>query len=454
MTPTGWLVWLVITLPQAPAEEPLVTEAETSAAPEGWKVTDFMPHQPPPLPRGEPIGQPECVRQIDLGDFGAWVARYGDLDGDGEADVLFVQTKGQQITCLTALNLRGEQLWQVGTPHAERFKISSDAAVQIYDQDGDGQNEVLYVDGLTLRLLDGRTGRVEREGEVAANDCLLIANFSGGERPQDLVVKDRYKHLWVYDADFRLRWEAATNTGHYPLNLDFDGDGRDELLCGYTLFDDDGTVLWEHPELPVHNDAVDADDMDGDGVPEIAIACSRDSVLLTAQGEILWRQPHRHSQHAVIGAFVPDRPGKQVVFVDRGQGGVVFCYTKEGTELWHTRPQGWLTIVSTVEGWTGEECSYLLLFRRSVGPPVLVNGRGEQVAEFPFPPAQKENGWDQQYYVQHFDAFGDAREEIFVHNERALWVYTNAAPEPDLPVPTRREPEVRLYNATFYIGRP
>ena len=38
------------------------------------------------------------------------------------------------------------------------------------------------------------------------------------------------------------------------------------------------------PNCPDHNDAVDADDMDGDGKPEIAIACSRDSALLSADG--------------------------------------------------------------------------------------------------------------------------------------------------------------------------
>jgi len=70
------------------------------------------------------------------------------------------------------------------------------------------------------------------------------------------------------------------------MNVDIDRDGRDELICGYRLYSHDGRVLWDHPEFGEHNDAVDVDDMDGDGVPEIAIACSRISALVTADGRV------------------------------------------------------------------------------------------------------------------------------------------------------------------------
>ena len=71
------------------------------------------------------------------------------------------------------------------------------------------------------------------------------------------------------------------------------------------------------------------------------------------------------------------------------------------------------------------------------GPPVLLNGSGKTVAEFPFPPAQAGSRWDQ-YYAQHFDALGDSREEVFVYNGLALWIYQNGAPAPaSLPKPTR-----------------
>jgi len=416
-----------------------------------------------PLEIGKPAGKPECIRKIGLKDFGGMVVRFGDLDGDAQADAVFVQSAGQKITCITALDLNGKRLWQRGKADEKHRSLSSDVAVQIYDWDNDKTNEVLVIEGKTLRILDGPTGKVERELAVPSNDSILIANFAGASRPNDLLIKDRYKNIWVFDKDLKLQWKAAVNTGHFPMNVDVDGDGRDELLCGYTLFGHDGRVRWAHPELSDHNDAVDADDMDGDGRPEIAIACSRDSVLLSADGKILWRKSHRHSQHAVIGAFVAGKAGKQVVFIDRiaardrsgkwnAKGGIVYCYDRSGKELWRTAPQGGITIASTIDGWTGQKNrSFVLLYRRACGPPVLLDGRGKQVAEFAFPPAGSGNRWGQ-YFAQHFDALGDAREEVFVYNADALWIYRNAAPAPaDLGKP-KRGANRRIYNASFYVG--
>ena len=424
--------------------------AGVDAAPMGLKV-------------GKAAGKGECIRKIDLKDFGGMVARFGDLNGDGQADVVFVQSAGQKITCITALDLNGKRLWQRGKADEKHRSLSSDVAIQIYDWDNDKANEVLVIEGKTLRILDGATGKVEREAPVASNDSILIANFAGASRANDLMIKDRYKNIWVYDKNLKLQWTRKVNTGHFPMNVDLDGDGRDELLCGYTLFDRDGKVRWAHDELPEHNDAVDADDMDGDGRIEIAIACSRDSALLSADGKILWRKPHKHSQHAVIGAFVPGKAGKQVVFVDRiaartrsgkwnPDGGIAYCYDKAGKELWRTAPQGGITIASTIDGWTGgKKRSFVLLYRRYKGPPVLLDGSGKCTAEFPFPPAKADSGYGQ-HFAQHFDALGDAREEVFVYNPLALWIYRNAAPAPpDLPKP-KRGANRRIYNATFYVG--
>ena len=161
------------------------------------------------LPMGEPVGTPRCIRKIDLDDFGGRVCRFGDLDGDGTADAVFVQTVGQEVTCITAINLDGKILWQRGQPDPSRSRISSDAAIQIYDFNGDGTGEVLVIEGTTLRFLDGRTGQPEREASVPSNDSILIANFTGAKRPGDLVIKDRYQNVWALAGDFKPLWKRV-----------------------------------------------------------------------------------------------------------------------------------------------------------------------------------------------------------------------------------------------------
>ena len=197
-------------------------------------------------------------------------------------------------SCLTAIDLEGKVLWQVGKPNRRNVWEGGDTAVQVHDIDGDGQLEVIYQDPKSLlTILDGKTGKQKRQVQLAGGfDCLLFADFTGSGRAQQLVVKDRYSSFWVYDAaqDFKLLWsKTRVIPGHYGINYDFNGDGKDELLMGYTLYAGDGTVLWSHqddfPGGRNHDDAVDVKDMDGDGRPEIAIATSEDAILVAADGK-------------------------------------------------------------------------------------------------------------------------------------------------------------------------
>src|SRR5712692_8917674 len=215
---------------------------------------------------------PRLVKKLEYGDYGSKYHRFGDLDGDGMPDVLLVQATapgGEHkaiITCLTALTLDGKLLWQVGKPDPKNVYFESDFPVQIFDIDRDGRNEVIYIpdERNVLTILEGATGKKRREVQLAGgHDSLLFADFSGRGYPFDLVVKDRYESFWVYDQNFRLQWSKKNaNPGHYPMNFDFDGDGKDELLMGYTLYGPSGKELWSHPEFGLHNDAVYIEDVD------------------------------------------------------------------------------------------------------------------------------------------------------------------------------------------------
>ena len=82
------------------------------------------------------------------------------------------------------------------------------AVVRFGDLNGDGQTEVVYQDPKSLlTILEGKSGKQKSQVQLAGGfDCLLFADLTGSGRAQQLVVKDRYFNFWVYDAaqDFKL----------------------------------------------------------------------------------------------------------------------------------------------------------------------------------------------------------------------------------------------------------
>jgi len=164
-----------------------------------------------------------AISVLDVKDFAAETVRVGDLDGNGAPDLLFAQSTygNRKITCLTATDTAGKVLWQHGTPDPGNGRIYSDLPVQVYDWDGDGANEVLYVEQATyaelhdpgativerakryegqatMVVLDGRTGEWETTIPLPApaDDCFLFADLTGRGYRKDFVVKDRYWNMW------------------------------------------------------------------------------------------------------------------------------------------------------------------------------------------------------------------------------------------------------------------
>ena len=416
-------------------------------------------------PLNEPPSTAAVAAEIDVEGFGTWSGlRLGDLDGDGTLDFLLAQNRGQAITCLTALNLSGRRLWQVGNPGIENYHTSYDLPIQLFDIDQDGADEVICIVDRQVMILDGRSGRMQRTSplpSVGATDSLSILNVDGGPWPGAILVKNRYSQVWVLGRDLGAVWTHAGRVGHFPWPVDLDHDGRDELMCGYTLLDDDGTELW-HADLPGHADAVAVGDVDGRAAngSEIAIACCNGGrfVLINRVGKVLWSRECELAQHIVVGNFRADLGGLEVCGVDRGpdrsdQGiDALMLYSSTGELLWReTRSdQGnnrWLTIVSTVDSWDEGPEARILAYRRGGSmPPRLYNGFGRAMAVLPWPSPER------QHFAQHVDVMGDGREEIIAWDERQIAVFKNSR---SLSAPLRRRPawpDPRLYNYSHYIG--
>jgi len=427
------------------------------------------------------------VGAIAAQDLCAETLRIGDLDGDGAPDLLFVQSVHgtREITCLTAVALGGDVLWQVGTPDAKNALVYSDLPVQVYDWDGDGRTEVLYVrqaqylevhdpslwyrerarrygGETTMVVLDGTTGEEKTSLPLPApaDDCILFVDLTGRGRRQDFVVKDRYWNLWGVSAEGRVLWHWEGSTGHYPAYGDVDGDGRDEIFVGFALIDHDGTVLFEHDCGGSHQDAAYMVRLP-DGSWRLAFG-NHGVHCLAPDGTELWSHPLQEAQHVVAGRFRPELGPVQFMVIDRGQPrpegdrwpGVLYLYDLEGREVWRREQPAGSWCASCVEiDWSGAgEPREVLVSSRGPGQPAAIHdGWGEivdllPVAHAPHPTegaaAEYYDAEVEYCYAARADVWGDSRQEAILFGAWGASIWSNARP---LAVPT-------LYNNTLYPG--
>ncbi|WP_425452278.1 hypothetical protein [Paenibacillus sambharensis] len=410
------------------------------------------------------------LRKLDIRQAGVRCKMLlGDINGDGRMEIVMVQADGgiddryvpHQVQCMTAYDLDGGLLWQVGTPDPDAGRPGSDYPAQICDIDGDGICEIVCVMNKRFRVLDGATGEEKRSWELPgeeAHDCIVVANLTGGSHAGDVILKDRYKKLWAMDRDFRLLWTHDGNPGHFPWVFDLDGDGRDEVMAGYDLLDHDGTMLWSCQELEDHADCIWVGDVDGqDGREEIVVGGSV-TVMYDREGRELWRyEGSIESQHVALGKFRSDLPGLQVAGLDRMERGdttgvltesgkdALFLLDAQGREIWKEdrKTSGWLTIIETLRNWDGGPLDYILAYRRGGGVlPTLYDGYMRESTVFPV------DG-----YAAHADLTGSGREQVLIYTDEAVSVFGSEAVEltaanPGVPLPQPK----RLYSSTLYPG--
>ncbi|WP_307416935.1 hypothetical protein [Paenibacillus sp. W2I17] len=407
--------------------------------------------------------QPYEIARVDISEAGERCKMLlGDLNGDGRLEMLLVQADGgiddryvpHQVCCLTAFDLEGTLLWQVGTPDPDAGGPGSDYPAQIADWDGDGNNEVLCVMDKQFLVLDGRTGEIKETRGLPgdeAHDCIILANLTGNQQRMDIILKDRYKTLWALDHDFNLLWKHEGNPGHFPWVYDIDGDGKDEVMAGYDMLDHDGTLLWTCHNLDDHADCIWFGDVDGDGEVEVVIGGSV-TVMMDRYGNEKWRyEDSIESQHIALGHFCTGMEGLQIAGLDRivrgdehGKDGM-FMLDSAGKEIWkeNRTTRGWLTIIEPVCNWDEGGLDYILAYRRGGDVlPSLVDGDMKTVTEFP-----KEG------YAVHADLVQTGKEQIIIYDAEKAVMYSSSPMTLSLTDAKRAKPQLkRLYSSTLYPG--
>jgi hypothetical protein len=270
--------------------------------------------------------------------------RVRDLNDDGVPEIMAAYVLEAGARRVAVFDWNGKPMWTLepsasasargGPASGGEGGRASAGFLNAADIDADGHTEIIGVRGPEIVIVDGATGRVKRSApapmaeqdkEPVRLDACLVCNLRGLTTPRDLIVKDEYTHMWAYTDEFQPLWDRALNIGHYPRARDINGDGKDEVMAGYSMLAADGHTLWTVPGGdPVKNlypGSEHADAMlierfgpEPDAPLRIAMAASDlGFIFMDVNGRVLAQHRIGHAQWISASRFRPDLPGRQIV---------------------------------------------------------------------------------------------------------------------------------------------
>ncbi|NLE61479.1 MAG: silent information regulator protein Sir2 [Planctomycetes bacterium] len=433
-----------------------------------------------------------CVRVKLQGDYGFQKCALADLDGDGRLDYVIKQPdfntdpyqhpgywkKSEDTYKIEAYNHDGRFMWRYDMGWSIEAGVWYSPYI-VYDLDGDGKAEVyakagegdprdekgLVTSGAEwLVKIDGLTGKAtrklpwpDRSGYASYNYWsrnMLAVAYLDGKRPSLIVQRGTYDVIKVeaYDPDLKLiwRWDSRSEKQRYNASgshgtraADVDGDGRDELVLGSSVLDDNGRGLWVNP------------------------------------------MSHPRSSHpdvCSVGDIDPDHPGLEIFYgyeVDQPKHGVCLVDAATGQNLWGFdgptyHVHGFGMVADIIAGHPGQEC---YAGEKDHGQYFLYTAKGERIGSEKIDSlspraiwwdgdAQKElnlAGKIQQYRGQVYesiagsavaiaDCIGDWREEILTSVPGELRIYTTTIPTDTRRACLMQDRQYRLGVAAVSMG--
>ncbi|MHC4752643.1 MAG: rhamnogalacturonan lyase family protein, partial [Planctomycetota bacterium] len=312
-------------------------------------------------------GQPKPYVSIPLkGDYDFQKVGIGDLDGDGTFEYVIKQPnfntdpyqrpgywkKSTTTYKLEAYRLDGTMMWRYDMGWSIEAGIWYSPWI-VYDVDGDGKAEVYCKAGEGdprdekglvqtgpeyLVKIDGQTGKVvaktawlSRDGFPSYNyycrNFLTVA-YLDGKTPSLIMQRGTYNLIktLALNKDFNRiwYWESPQEERKYHgqgahglISADVDSDGRDELVIGAAVLDDNGKGLWTlemgHPDVCYVAD-IDPDNPGLEVFYGIEPRQKTDAICVVdaRTGRKLWahKKPSRHVHgQGMAGDILADSPG-------------------------------------------------------------------------------------------------------------------------------------------------
>ncbi|MFZ2149248.1 MAG: hypothetical protein WAV28_18710 [Sedimentisphaerales bacterium] len=425
-------------------------------------------------------GRPKPYISIPLkGDYDFQKVGVADLDGDGAYEYVIKQPnfntdpyqqpgywkRSTTTYKLEAYRLDGTMMWRYDMGWSIEAGIWYSPWI-VYDVDGDGKAEVYCKAGVGdprdekglvqtgpeyLVKLDGQTGKVVDQIDWLSRDgfsdynryCrnFLTVAYLDGKTPSLIVQRGTYNLIktQALDKDFNQiwYWEAPMEKGKYSgqgshglITADVDQDGKDELVIGAAVLDDNGKGLWTlemgHPDVCYVADI----DLDNPGLEVFYGFETRQKtdgicVVDAKSGHKLWahKKPTRHIHNqGMAGDILAEFAGMEVYGGERDYK-ERWLYSADGRLIefretgelsprpvwWDSDPQKEVVISGAIRDWGGE----------AMQP---IEGRVIAVV----------------------DCLGDHREEVITSLNGELRIYTTTVPAFDRRVCLMQDHQYRL----------
>ncbi len=414
--------------------------------------------------------RPILWKKIDISPWWPCAVRYGDARGAGHKELILEKDTGDGPRRI-CLDIDSGEVQSDRTFGAARGLTRT----AVHDLDGCGAEDIigLDLDADRLRLVSGQTGEITADVELPRTGpyrgwrhdsvgnwlhslrplwpCKLRAETKGA---QDLILRDgdgagTGYSFWCFDDELQLRWRADADGAWHGMYLwfcDVDGDGRDEILPGYELWDGDGKRLWIMEGSEYLEDSGGAGHIDhaafgpisGDGGVQIGAAGSDPGFFLidARDGSVLRHHRYGHVQGIHAGNFRSDLPGLEMWMGDRwGTYGLLNMVSGTGEPLGRMEPDN-VSQGGPAVNWSGDG-EELLFLNTSAAAFGFWDAACRRVLRpvcdgLPF-------DWLRGGIVE--DVCGDARDEITFVHDGSLYIVTQDTPYPSgerIYAPTRR----------------